>query len=88
MGNTKTHDIVVPENQQQGMKFREFYVDINKEINIYKELGELDRLMEQPVKLSLLDANGKVVEGAATLMVGFVEGGAVVITGNIEGVFS
>ncbi|MDH6674285.1 hypothetical protein M2277_004977 [Paenibacillus sp. LBL] len=89
MKDKQTHTIVVSNTpQEQAITFKELYEDILNEISAYKELGCLDELMNQKVRLSLLDAEGKVVEGAATLAVGWLENGDVLITGSIEGVFA
>ncbi|MEK4006502.1 hypothetical protein [Paenibacillus sp. FSL H3-0333] len=88
MEETKTYSIAIASNQQlKAITFKELYEDILNEIDSYKELGTLDELMNQKVRLSLLDANGKVIEGAATLAVGWLENGDVLITGGIEGVY-
>jgi hypothetical protein len=88
MEDTRPCSIVINCDQQlKAITFRELYEDILDEIESYKELGMLDELMNQKVRLSLLDANGKVIEGAATLVVGWLENGDVLITGGIEGVY-
>ncbi|WP_431785906.1 hypothetical protein [Paenibacillus lactis] len=89
MSKTQTHEIILTDkNNNQGITFKELYEDILTEIDTYKNLGMLDELMNQTIRLSLVDANGIVVEGPATLAVGWLESEGVLITGNIENVFS
>lgn len=88
MDKTQTHEIILTDkDKNEGITFKQLYEDILDEIEIYKELGSLDELMSQTVKLNLVDLNGKVIDGSATLTVGWIEGGSVLITGNVEGIY-
>ncbi|MFI2856917.1 hypothetical protein ACH6EH_07225 [Paenibacillus sp. JSM ZJ436] len=88
MSDSQTYDISMSnKDENQGITFKELYEDMLGEIDYFKKLGLLDELMNQPIKLNLVDSNGKVVEGPATLAVGWLESDDVLITGNIENVF-
>jgi hypothetical protein len=68
--------------------FKELYESILEEIDNYERLGMLDELMNQKVVLDLVDYDGQVLHGDATLFVGFLEGGSVLLTGNLKGVYA
>lgn len=88
MNESQTYEIVMTnKDNNKGITFKELYEDILNEIEIYKKLGSLDELMTQTVKLNLVDLNGRVIDGPATLTVGWLEGGSVLITGNVEGIY-
>lgn len=88
MSEAQTYEIVMTnKDNNQGITFKELYEDILNEIEIYKKLGSLDELMNQTVKLNLVDLNGRTIDGPATLAVGWLESGGVLITGNVEGIY-
>ncbi|WP_339193832.1 hypothetical protein MKY95_18905 [Paenibacillus sp. FSL P4-0176] len=88
MNKAQSYEIVpTNKDKNQGITFRELYEDILSEIEDYKKLGLLDELMTQTVKLNLVDLNGRVIDGPATLTVGWLEGGSVLITGNVEEIY-
>jgi len=88
MNKAQSYEIVpTNKDKNQGITFRELYEDMLSEIEDYKKLGLLDELMTQTVKLNLVDLNGRVIDGSATLTVGWLEGGSVLITGNVEEIY-
>lgn len=88
MSETKIHEITMTsKDNNQAITFKELYEDILTEIESYKKLDLLDELMNQKVKLNLVDLNGKIIDGPATLTVGWLESGDVLITGNVEGIY-
>lgn len=62
-------------------------VQINKDLEYANIKGHLNRLLNTPVTLQLVDIYGQIVEGRMTLSVGEVVGGNFILTGNIEGVY-
>lgn len=69
------------------LTFKQLYEDMVSEMEIYKNLGRLDELMEQPVLLDLMDAEGSPISGIAYLAIGWLENGGVLITGEVNSVY-
>lgn len=75
------------EENVEYITFKDLFEHMKKEIDRYEELGMLDELMNQKVLLSLYDRQGNILEGSATLFVGWLEGGDVLITGTLTDIF-
>lgn len=67
--------------------FKDLFEEMKKEVDKYEELGMLDELMNQKVLLNLYDRQGNILEGSATLFVGWLEGGDVLVTGILTDIF-
>jgi hypothetical protein len=70
------------------MTFRDLYEQVLEEIDTYRKHGMEEELMNQEVVLSLCDTEGQLVNGYSCMLVGYLEGGGVLITGNVEEVYA
>lgn len=62
----------------------ELLESLQEEVECYDKLGIKEELLQQEVVMQLIDANGHILSGRATLPVGWLEGGSFLITGSLE----
>ncbi|GAA4879145.1 hypothetical protein GCM10023310_69090 [Paenibacillus vulneris] len=74
-------------NENSQITFRQLYNEILNEMETYRNLGRLEELMDQKVKIDICDLNGNVIEGYVNLFVGWLEHGEVLLTGNLRDIF-
>ncbi|WP_010497776.1 hypothetical protein [Paenibacillus elgii] len=74
-------------NESAQITFRQLYNELLAEMETYRKLGLLEELMDQKIKIDIVDLNGNVLGGYATLFVGWLENGEVLLTGNLREVF-
>lgn len=74
-------------NTDNHMTFKELYDDLQDEVDIYSELGTVDELLKQKVIIQISDLEGQILEGYVTNMIGYLEGGEVLLTANLRDVF-
>jgi len=74
-------------NRKHQITFKRLYEDVLSEVEDAAKRGQEEELMQQKIELSIVDQQGNVIQGYATLMVGWLEGGGVLITGNLLDIY-
>lgn len=71
----------------ESLTFKEVLEAFQDEIEDYTKLKLQEELMIQRVVVNLYDANGGIVKGYLNNVIGWLEGGEVLLTGQIDDVF-
>lgn len=74
-------------NKEDRLTFKDLYESILDEIKTYEKLGIVDELMDQEVVVNVYDSEGKVLNANINSLIGWLESGKVMLTGNLDDIY-
>lgn len=78
---------MVNTDNKERMTFGGLFEAMKEEMETYKKLNMLDELMSQEISVNMYDAEGRIIFGMGQEMIGWLEGGSVLLIGNMKEVY-